>query len=110
MRTVVVTGASAGVGRAVARAFGARHDRVALLVRGRSGLDAAADEIRRAARRPRRPAATPAPTEPVRLRHARVAASTGSGGHVSRPLTQSVGCNNVATNRLLYAGGCRGFP
>jgi NAD(P)-dependent dehydrogenase (short-subunit alcohol dehydrogenase family) len=45
---VVVTGASGGVGRAVARRFGARGDRVALLARGEKGLDAAADEITRA--------------------------------------------------------------
>src|SRR4051794_35210402 len=45
-RTVVITGASAGVGRATARAFARRGDRVALLARGRAGLDAAAGEVR----------------------------------------------------------------
>ncbi|QRP49739.1 SDR family oxidoreductase [Amycolatopsis sp. FDAARGOS 1241] len=45
---VVVTGASGGIGRAVARAFGTRHARVALLARGRKGLSAAAEDIRRA--------------------------------------------------------------
>ena len=44
-RVVVVTGASAGVGRAVARQFGARGDRVALLARGEKGLDGARDDI-----------------------------------------------------------------
>jgi NAD(P)-dependent dehydrogenase (short-subunit alcohol dehydrogenase family) len=44
-RVVVVTGASGGVGRAVAREFGSRGDRVALLARGTDGLQAAADEI-----------------------------------------------------------------
>ncbi|MFI8823480.1 SDR family oxidoreductase [Streptomyces sp. NPDC053431] len=44
-RTVVVTGASAGVGRATARAFGACGARVALLARGRVGLEAAAEEV-----------------------------------------------------------------
>jgi NAD(P)-dependent dehydrogenase (short-subunit alcohol dehydrogenase family) len=44
-RVVVVTGASAGVGRAVARRFGARGDRVALLARGEKGLDSARDDI-----------------------------------------------------------------
>ncbi|MCU7726280.1 SDR family oxidoreductase [Actinoplanes sp. KI2] len=44
-RVVVVTGASGGVGRAVARRFGARGDRVALVARGEKGLRAAADEI-----------------------------------------------------------------
>ncbi|WEO99513.1 SDR family oxidoreductase [Streptomyces sp. FXJ1.172] len=47
-RVVVVTGASGGVGRAVARAFAARGDRVALVARGRTGLAAVADEVRRA--------------------------------------------------------------
>jgi NAD(P)-dependent dehydrogenase (short-subunit alcohol dehydrogenase family) len=44
-RTIVITGASAGVGRATARAFAARGDNVALLARGRAGLDAAAAEV-----------------------------------------------------------------
>jgi NAD(P)-dependent dehydrogenase (short-subunit alcohol dehydrogenase family) len=47
-RVVVVTGASAGVGRACARAFGARGDRVALLARGRAGLEAAARDVEQA--------------------------------------------------------------
>jgi NAD(P)-dependent dehydrogenase (short-subunit alcohol dehydrogenase family) len=45
---VVITGASAGVGRATAGAFGARGDRVALIARGRAGLEAAAAEVRAA--------------------------------------------------------------
>ena len=44
-RTVVVTGASAGVGRAAARAFGQRGDRVALLARGHAGLRGAAADV-----------------------------------------------------------------
>jgi NAD(P)-dependent dehydrogenase (short-subunit alcohol dehydrogenase family) len=47
-RTVVVTGASGGVGRAVARRFGARGDNVALLARGERGLAAAAADVERA--------------------------------------------------------------
>ncbi|GGB35167.1 hypothetical protein GCM10011492_27290 [Flexivirga endophytica] len=45
-QTVVVTGASAGIGRAAAIAFGARGDRVALLARGDAGLQGAAQEVR----------------------------------------------------------------
>ena len=44
-QVVVVTGASSGVGRAVARAFGARHARVALLARNVDALGACAREI-----------------------------------------------------------------
>jgi short-subunit dehydrogenase len=44
-RVVAVTGASAGVGRAAARAFARRGDRVALLARGEEGLRAATREI-----------------------------------------------------------------
>ncbi|MGZ6738862.1 MAG: SDR family oxidoreductase [Nocardioides sp.] len=45
-RVVVITGASGGIGRASARAFAARGDHVALLARGTTGLEAAAQEIR----------------------------------------------------------------
>jgi NAD(P)-dependent dehydrogenase (short-subunit alcohol dehydrogenase family) len=44
-RVAVVTGASAGVGRAVARRFGELGWDVGLLARGPDGLDAAVDEI-----------------------------------------------------------------
>ena len=44
-RVVVITGASAGVGRATAEAFAARGDRVALLARGRAGLEGAAKDV-----------------------------------------------------------------
>ena len=44
-KVVVVTGGSAGVGRAAAKAFARRGDRVALLARGIESLDAAAREV-----------------------------------------------------------------
>jgi NAD(P)-dependent dehydrogenase (short-subunit alcohol dehydrogenase family) len=43
-----VTGASGGVGRAVARQFGARGDKVALLSRGEAGLVGAAADVEKA--------------------------------------------------------------
>jgi NAD(P)-dependent dehydrogenase (short-subunit alcohol dehydrogenase family) len=46
--TVVITGASGGVGRAAARAFAADGARVALIARGRKGLEAAAQEVEEA--------------------------------------------------------------
>ncbi|BBZ28558.1 hypothetical protein MMAD_28530 [Mycolicibacterium madagascariense] len=46
-RVVVVTGASAGIGRAVAREFAGTGDRVALIARGRAGVDAAASDVTR---------------------------------------------------------------
>lgn len=46
-RVVVITGASAGVGRATASAFAASGASIGLLARGRDGLDAAAREVER---------------------------------------------------------------
>lgn len=47
-QVVAVTGASSGVGRAIARAFGAAGAKVGLIARGKDGLEAAAEEIRQA--------------------------------------------------------------
>jgi NAD(P)-dependent dehydrogenase (short-subunit alcohol dehydrogenase family) len=47
-QTVVVTGASAGIGRATARLFGERGARVGLIARGQTGLDAAARDVEEA--------------------------------------------------------------
>jgi len=47
-QVVVVTGASGGVGRAIAKAFAGRGATVALLARGEEGLDGAADDVRAA--------------------------------------------------------------
>jgi NAD(P)-dependent dehydrogenase (short-subunit alcohol dehydrogenase family) len=44
-QTVVINGGSAGIGRATARLFGRRGDRVAVLARGTDGLAGAAEEI-----------------------------------------------------------------
>ncbi|MFJ8609140.1 SDR family oxidoreductase [Streptomyces sp. NPDC093675] len=44
-QTVVITGASAGIGRATARLYGRRGADVVLMARGRAGLDAAAKEV-----------------------------------------------------------------
>jgi len=47
-QTVVITGASAGIGRAAARLFGARGARVGLIARGQAGLDGAARDVKEA--------------------------------------------------------------
>src|SRR5579862_1710012 len=47
-QTVVVTGASAGIGRATARLFGQRGARVGLIARGQAGLDGAARDVEEA--------------------------------------------------------------
>ncbi|QDV33419.1 SDR family oxidoreductase [Tautonia plasticadhaerens] len=46
-RVVVITGASAGVGRATARAFADRGDAVGLIARGLDGLQAAREDVER---------------------------------------------------------------
>jgi NADP-dependent 3-hydroxy acid dehydrogenase YdfG len=45
-QTVVVTGASGGIGRAAVREFARKGARIGLLARGRAGLEAAAAEVR----------------------------------------------------------------
>ena len=47
-QTVVITGASAGIGRATARLFGERGARVGLIARGEAGLEGAAREVEEA--------------------------------------------------------------
>ena len=50
-KTVVVTGASAGIGRAIAVRFGKRGWQVAIIARGQEGLDSAKREIQAAGAR-----------------------------------------------------------
>ena len=50
--TIVITGASAGVGRATAHAFAARGAQIGLIARGTEGLQAAAAEVEKAGGRP----------------------------------------------------------
>jgi len=47
-QTVVITGASAGIGRATAQLYGKRGARVALVARGQTGLDGAVSDVERA--------------------------------------------------------------
>ena len=47
-QTVVITGASAGIGRAVAQLYGKRGDLVGLLARGQAGLEGAVKDIEHA--------------------------------------------------------------
>ncbi len=68
--TVVVTGASAGLGRAIANEFGKRGAQVALLARGKQGLDAAAGEVERAGGK-----ALPLPTDVADANAVQVAAA-----------------------------------
>ena len=51
-QTVVVTGATAGIGRATAIAFAAEGARVALLARGQDGLEGVAREVEAAGGHP----------------------------------------------------------
>ena len=52
IQTVVVTGGSAGLGRAIACEFAKRGARVALLARGKKGLEGATKEVRLAGGKP----------------------------------------------------------
>ena len=71
MAVAVITGASAGVGRAAARAFAAHGFDLGLLARGRAGLEVAAEEVRRAGR-----SALPLPTDVADPRAVEEAASS----------------------------------
>jgi NAD(P)-dependent dehydrogenase (short-subunit alcohol dehydrogenase family) len=77
-RVVVVTGATGGVGRAVARAFADAGDDVALVARGEAGLAAAAAEIEAAGRRAMIIPTDTADPEQVESAAARVEAELGA--------------------------------
>ena len=69
-QTVVITGASGGIGRATARLFGERGASVGLIARGRAGLDGAAREVEAAG-------GTALPIEADVADHAQVEAAAG---------------------------------
>jgi NADP-dependent 3-hydroxy acid dehydrogenase YdfG len=70
-QVVVVTGASSGVGRAIAHAFAKRRAHVGLLARGQAGLEAAAEEVRSLGGR-----ALPIPTDVSHAEQVEAAAAT----------------------------------
>jgi NAD(P)-dependent dehydrogenase (short-subunit alcohol dehydrogenase family) len=74
---VVITGASAGVGRAAARAFAARGAAVGLIARGEDGLHAAAAEVREAGGRSLALEADVAEPDQVKAAAARAEAELG---------------------------------
>ncbi|MGR4880324.1 SDR family oxidoreductase [Streptomyces sp. LARHCF249] len=78
-RTVVITGASAGIGRATARAFAERGDDIVLIARGRVGLDAAAREVEEAGGRA---LVVPADTADARQMEAAADAATDAFGAI----------------------------
>jgi NAD(P)-dependent dehydrogenase (short-subunit alcohol dehydrogenase family) len=79
-QVAVVTGASGGIGRAVARRLAARGDRVALIARGDAGLEGAADDVRRLGGQPLCLPADVARWEEVRDAAARVERELGPVG------------------------------
>ena len=63
-RHVAVTGASSGLGEAIARAFGAAGDRLTLVARRAGLLEAVASAVSRAARVPSRTTSRPPTRRP----------------------------------------------
>src|SRR5215468_2478056 len=84
-RTVVITGASGGIGRATARLFGEQGASVGLIARGRAGLDGAAREVEAAG-------GTALPIEADVADHAQVEAAAGQVEEKLGPIDVWVNC------------------
>jgi NAD(P)-dependent dehydrogenase (short-subunit alcohol dehydrogenase family) len=84
-QTVVITGASGGIGRATARIFGERGARVGLIARGRAGLEGAAREVEAAG-------GTALPIETDVADHAQVEAAAGQVEEKLGPIDVWVNC------------------
>jgi NAD(P)-dependent dehydrogenase (short-subunit alcohol dehydrogenase family) len=83
--TVVITGASGGIGRATARLFGEKGANVGLLARGRAGLEGAAREIEAAG-------GTALPIEADVADHAQVEAAAGQVEEKLGPIDVWINC------------------
>src|SRR5438552_2268459 len=84
-QTVVITGASGGIGRATARLFGERGASVGLIARGRAGLEGAAREVEAAG-------GTALPIEADVADHAQVEAAAGQVEEKLGPIDVWVNC------------------
>ena len=84
-QTVVITGASGGIGRATARLFGERGASVGLIARGRAGLEGAAREVEAAG-------GTALPIEADVADHAQVEAAAGQVEEKLGPIDVWINC------------------
>ena len=84
-QTVVITGASGGIGRATARLFGERGASVGLIARGRAGLEGAAREVEAAG-------GTGLPIEADVADHAQVEAAAGQVEEKLGPIDVWINC------------------
>jgi len=84
-QTVVITGASGGIGRATARMFGEQGASVALIARGRAGLEGAAREVEAAG-------GTALPIEADVADHAQVEAAAGQAEEKLGPIDVWINC------------------
>jgi NAD(P)-dependent dehydrogenase (short-subunit alcohol dehydrogenase family) len=94
-KLVVVTGASAGIGRATARAFARAGANVALLARGQDGLTAVQEEI---AARGRRAVAIPTDVADA----TQLACITMSLDYIARRLRQKCGPHGLPISTVPY--------